>query len=127
MMIYGIGTDIVQIRRIGESIERFGDRFAKRVLADEEIEEYWSSHHRARFLAKRFAAKEAVAKALGTGFRYGLAFDEIRVVHDRSGKPGIAYSGCANEQVRAAHISGTLITLADERDYVVAFAIAVQA
>jgi holo-[acyl-carrier protein] synthase len=73
-MIFGIGTDIVQISRIQQSLDRYGELFAQRILAATEVDEFRRSVHPARFLARRFAAKEAVAKAYGTGFTDGLTF-----------------------------------------------------
>ena len=73
-MIFGIGTDIVEVARVEASIQQFGDDFAKRILAEGEIASYLESHIKARFLAKRFAAKEAFSKALGTGLRAPATF-----------------------------------------------------
>ncbi len=86
-MIYGIGTDIVEVSRIEFSLERFGDAFAKRILNEREWQDYSLSKTQARFLAKRFAAKEAFAKALGTGFRPPATFQNIGIAHDDLGKP----------------------------------------
>jgi holo-[acyl-carrier protein] synthase len=122
-MIYGIGTDIVKIDRIHDSLERFGERFAYRLLTDAEGAEYRLSRQPERFLAKRFAAKEAVVKALGVGFREGLAFNQIGVIHDSRGKPELVYRGQALAHTRAAGITQSLLSLADERDYAVAFVI----
>jgi holo-[acyl-carrier protein] synthase len=126
-MIYGIGTDIVKVARIQESLSRFGKRFARRVLTDAEFLEYQASHQPERFVAKRFAAKEAVVKALGLGFRDGLSLDLIGVTHDRYGKPEIVYSGRALEYTREAGITESLISLSDERDYAVAFVVLLRA
>ena len=86
-MIYGIGTDIVEVDRIEASIAQFGDDFAKRILADSELGSYEKSAIKPRFLAKRFAAKEAFSKALGTGLRAPCTFQNIAVSHDELGKP----------------------------------------
>ena len=133
MMIYGIGTDIVEIARIQQSLERFGERFAKRILSVHEFTELMklnesagASQVAARFLARRFAAKEAVAKALGLGIRQGLAFNQIGISHDAIGKPEVVYSGAALTRVRQARVTQSLISLSDERDYAVAFAILTQ-
>ena len=122
-MIYGIGTDIVRIDRIRDNLERFGERFARRLLTAAELADYRVSRQPERFLAKRFAAKEAVVKALGVGFREGLTFNLIGVIHDHYGKPGIIYSGQALAYTRAAGITKSLLSLSDERDYAVAFVI----
>ena len=81
-MIYGIGTDIVEVERIEVSLDQFGDSFAKRILASSEWADYEASKLKARFLAKRFAAKEAFAKAIGTGIRGDVSFQNIAVTHD---------------------------------------------
>ena len=122
-MIYGIGVDIVKIERIRNNIQRFGERFAQRLLTEAELADYRAARQPERFLAKRFAAKEAVVKALGTGFREGLAFNLIGVDHDHRGKPGIVYSGPALDTIRAIGINDSLLSLSDEQDYAVAFVI----
>ncbi len=121
-MIHGVGVDIVQIERMDANVERFGDRFAERILTATEMVEYRSQAEvrRGRFLAKRFAAKEAAAKALGTGFRDGLGLHDIGVGHDAMGRPLLEYSGrarelCADAGIRASHLS-----LSDEIRYAVA-------
>ena len=86
-MIFGIGTDIVEVSRIEDSLSRFGDAFAQRILNEREWLSYSQSQTQARFLAKRFAAKEAFAKALGTGLRAPATFQNIEIVHDDMGKP----------------------------------------
>lgn len=126
-MIYGVGADIVQIDRIDASLARFGDRFAERVLTEAELAEYRLSRQPARFLAKRFAAKEATVKALGAGFRDGLAFNLIGVVHDAYGKPGLSYSGPALRHVQAAGIAQSLLSLSDEQAYALAFVVLLRA
>ncbi|MEW5769390.1 MAG: holo-ACP synthase [Pseudomonadota bacterium] len=122
-MIHGIGTDIVSVRRIDELHARFGGKLAERILAPEEQEEYARAGDRNTFLAKRFAAKEAFAKAAGTGMRSPVHFPAIRVTHDPLGRPGIACAAelaawLAGRGIGAAHLS-----LSDERDYAVAFVI----
>lgn len=86
-MIYGIGTDIVEVSRIEQSLLRYGEAFAQRILNEREWLAYSQSKTQARFLAKRFAAKEAFAKALGTGLRAPATFSNIGVTHDDLGKP----------------------------------------
>ncbi len=120
-MIYGIGTDIVSIERMRNNLERFGDRFAERVLTDEELKEFKAVNNHAHFLAKRFAAKEAVAKAMGTGFINGLSLRHIGIDHDILGKPVLKFSGRAEEFVYREKIISSHISLADEIDYAVAF------
>jgi holo-[acyl-carrier protein] synthase len=93
MAILGLGTDIVEIARIEAVIARSGDRLARRVLSDNEWA-IWEAHQQpVRFLAKRFAVKEAAAKAFGTGIRNGLAFNQFEVFNDELGKPRLRLWG----------------------------------
>ena len=125
--IFGIGTDIVEIERIGHILGRFGKRFARRILTAEEFYEFQASKSPDRLLAKRFAAKEAVVKAMGLGFRKGLTFACIGITHDENGKPAVVYQGSAVALARALGITGTHISLSDERYYAVAFAVLTKA
>jgi len=120
-MIYGIGTDIVRVERMRNSLERYGHRFAERILSDGELKDFADVINHAHFLAKRFAAKEAVAKAMGTGFINGLSLREIVVSHDGLGKPVLKFSGKAEEFILQQGIVSSHISLADEVDYAVAF------
>ncbi len=120
-MIFGIGTDIVRVSRMRRNIERYGDRFAQRILTAAEMEDYLKDSRKAHFLAKRFAAKEAAAKAIGTGFSGGLTYRDIGVSHDGAGKPGLEFSGTAAEFVRSRGINSAHVSLADEDDHAVAF------
>ncbi len=120
-MIFGIGTDIVRVDRMRVNIERYGNKFARRILTAAEFTEFSASPHPAHFLAKRFAAKEAVAKALGTGFRDGLSLRDIGVTHDAYGKPQLVYYGKAEDLRCALRIGEGHLSIADERDYAVAF------
>ncbi len=120
-MIFGIGTDIVRVARMEQDISRYGDKFAERILTDAELNEYRQSNARAHFLARRFAAKEAAAKAMGTGFRDGLHLRDIGVAHDANGKPLLEFTGRAQEFVREKGIAMVHISLADEEDNAVAF------
>ena len=120
-MIYGVGVDMVKVSRIRAGLERFGDRFARRILSDSELQEFQRAGRRADFLAKRFAAKEAVAKALGRGFRDGLTLRQISVVHDALGKPELRYTGRASELLRENRIGQSHLSISDEEDYALAF------
>ncbi|MDA8259718.1 MAG: holo-ACP synthase [Betaproteobacteria bacterium] len=121
-MIYGIGTDIVAVARMTEYFQRHGERGLEKMLAPEEREACRNSNDPARFLAKRFAAKEALGKAFGTGVRSPLLLPEIAVTHDALGKPCFSFApGLAAhfaERGLAAHLS-----ISDEQDYAVAFVI----
>ena len=120
-MIFGIGTDIVKVARIQESLDRYGERFVQRILADAEVTDYRSTAHPARFLARRFAAKEAVAKAYGTGFTGGLTFRDIVVSHDAAGKPLLRLEGRAAELRQEMGIGEDFVSISDEKEYAVAF------
>lgn len=120
-MIFGIGTDIVRIQRMADSLERHGDRFAERILSADELKAYHEADNGARYLAKRFAAKEATSKAMGTGFRDGLSLKEISVANDDKGKPVLSFSGLAEEFMEKNNICESHISLADEQEYAVAF------
>ncbi len=120
-MIFGIGTDIVQVSRIRSSLERFGERFAARILTEAELAQYRRSGQPAHFLAKRFAAKEAAAKAIGLGFRDGLTLHDIAVGHDPYGRPLLEFSASATDLLRRLGAGEAHLSLSDERDYAVAF------
>lgn len=120
-MIFGIGTDIVRVARMQKNIDRYGEKFAERILTAAELVEFRSEHRQAHFLAKRFAAKEAAAKAMGTGFRDGLMLHHIGVTHDAAGKPQLAFTDEAADFVRVNGITGVHVSLADEEDHAVAF------
>jgi len=129
-MIYGIGTDIVQVRRIDALLARYGERFARRVLGPDELAEYQRRASRgahgpayaARYLAKRFAAKEAYSKALGLGLRGPMTLLSLQVLNDARGKPVAlprkALEPYVRERRLRAHVSVT-----DEQDAVVAFVV----
>ncbi|HDK6050369.1 TPA: holo-ACP synthase [Klebsiella variicola subsp. variicola] len=117
MAILGLGTDIVEIARIEAVIARSGDRLARRVLSDHEWS-IWEQHQQpVRFLAKRFAVKEAAAKALGTGIRNGLAFNQFEVYNNELGKPKLRLWGEAKLLAERMGVRAIHVTLADERHY----------
>ena len=122
-MIFGIGTDIVEVNRIQASITQFGDDFAKRILTDSELESYLQSQIKARFLAKRFAAKEAFSKALGTGLRAPATFQNIAVSHDALGKPMMLLSPELQAFLDAKNIKQTHISISDEKTLAAAFVV----
>jgi len=99
-MILGLGNDLIDIRRIEKTIERYGDRFLDRVFTDTERRKSDRRTNRAASYAKRFAAKEACAKALGTGFRKGVYWRDMGVVNLRSGRPTMLLTGGAAEQLK---------------------------
>ncbi|MBC8945895.1 MULTISPECIES: holo-ACP synthase [Xenorhabdus] len=117
MAIVGLGTDIVEISRIEEIVGRSGERLAKRILSGNEWQQYQQHNQPMRFLAKRFAVKEAAAKALGTGIRNGLAFNQFEVVNDVLGKPTLKLHGEAEVLADKLNVKSMHVTLADERRY----------
>lgn len=96
-MIVGIGVDIVEVPRVAATIERFGRRFLERVFTEDEIRYCESKHNRVERFAARFAAKEAGLKAIGTGWRRGVAWKEVEVRREPGGRPTLAFSGKAAE------------------------------
>lgn len=117
MAIIGLGTDIVEISRIENVVARSGDRFARRILSASEWRQYQQHQQPIRFLAKRFAVKEAAAKALGTGIRQGLAFNQFEVSNDPFGKPQLTLLEQAEKLAKAMNVKSMHVTLADERRY----------
>lgn len=122
-MIFGIGTDIVRISRMADNLARYGKRFAARILTEAEMGIFTDSARQAQFLAKRFAAKEAAAKALGTGFRDGLSLRDIGVENDALGKPVLTFSERANQLLGKQGISNSHLSLSDESEYAIAYVI----
>lgn len=120
-MIFGIGTDIVRVARMQDSLQSHGEKFARRILSDNEFTDFTSSKSQAHFLAKRFAAKEATAKAMGIGFSRGLSLTHIGVGHDANGKPVLEFSARAVELCDELGIGQAYISIADEDDHAVAF------
>jgi holo-[acyl-carrier protein] synthase len=120
-MIFGIGTDIVRVSRIQNALDRYGERFARRILAGQELADLKRTPYPARFLARRFAAKEAVVKAYGTGFAQGMTFQDIAIGHDTAGKPLVLLSGVALELRHELGIGEMFISISDEQEYAVAF------
>lgn len=122
-MIHGIGTDLVSVKRIEEALFKFGDRFLHRILSEGEVAEYALSSQPARFLAKRFAAKEAFSKAWGTGIGEAIGWHDVSVGHDARGKPLIAPSRALSEKFATENIVAAHVSLSDEHDYAVAFVV----
>lgn len=123
MSIYGIGTDIASIARVQRSLERHGEAFAERVLTGPELDEYRASRRPERLVAKRFAVKEAVSKALGTGIGAELSFHDVWVGHDALGKPVLHFTEAASVRLAARGITKSHLSLSDEGDTVVAFVV----
>lgn len=111
----------MQVARIRRVYARFGDRFARYLLTPAEYTRMQSHAHPERFLAKRFAAKEAAVKALGTGFSQGISFQHIAVSHLDSGQPILTFEGVAKALVTDHEITQHFISLSDEKEYAMAY------
>ena len=122
-MIYGIGTDVVDPARIARSLERHGEQFARRILTDTEWSEYNTSGKPVVFLAGRFAAKEALSKAMGTGLRYPVSLDFITVTHDDLGKPYFEFHPELDQLLSDQGITQHHLSISDERNLACAFVI----
>lgn len=126
-MIFGIGTDIAAVRRFANMHARYGKAAARRILTADEHACYAAHPDPARFLAKRFAAKEAFAKAVGTGIRHPVSLRAIAVSHNETGRPVYACAPELSAWLAANGIGHVHLSLSDEADYVVAFAVAERA
>lgn len=122
-MIFGIGTDIVRVARMQQDLDRFGERFAERILTENEMQEFRRNAGKANFLARRFAAKEAAVKALGTGFSGGITFQDIEIRSDALGKPLISFHNQARLRFEALGGRTAHITLSHSRENAVAMVI----
>ena len=114
-MIYGVGTDVVEIARIEQALARFGERFARRILCDPELARFQGHRLPASYLAKRFAAKEAFTKALGTGIHAPANWHGVWVRNLPSGKPVLEYSDALKQLLSTRRISAGHVSLTDER------------
>lgn len=123
-MIVGIGTDIVEIERISAVLQRHGDRFTSYILTDREAEEADRRGDRISFVAGRWAAKEAVAKALGCGLGAGCAWRDIEIVGNPSGAPHATLSGAGAKTMHSLGIRKIFISISHERGHAIAMAVA---
>ena len=122
MMIQGVGTDIVAIARLRRMWERHGEKALEKLLAPDEMDDFSRAVDKGRFLAKRFAAKEAFAKALGTGIRPPAVLPAIGISHDDLGKPCLTFHGQLGKLIKKRALKAHL-SISDEADYAVAFVI----
>ncbi len=120
-MIQGIGTDIVDVARMSALHDRHGPRLAHRLLTAEERWDYARASDKARLLAKRFAAKEALAKALGTGLRTPVSLANMGVTHDALGRPSFTFSPDLQAWLKTRRIARVHLSLSDEQHFAVAF------
>ena len=130
-MIYGVGTDICKIPRIEAALARHGDRFAKKILGPQEMAKYLARKAKnpargIRFVATRFAAKEAFSKAIGLGIRMPMTWPAAQMLNEPSGKPTIVCSGVLDEFMKKNKLSAQ-VSVSDEEEYAVAFVIVEQA
>jgi holo-[acyl-carrier protein] synthase len=126
MDIVGIGTDIVECLRIGRMIEEHGELFLTRVFTEREIRYCQGRKHSTEHFAGRWAAKEAVLKCLGTGWRRGMAWTDVEVRNDANGQPRILMCGAAKDQAQQLRIADVLLSISHCRAYATAYAIAVR-
>lgn len=122
-MIFGVGTDIVELSRVQAVYERFGERFVERLLMDEEAELFRRSKHPVRFLAMRFAAKEATVKAMGTGFAHGVWIRDVGITANDWGRPLVIWSERGQRVCDRLGIGKGHVSLTDDAGLVIAFAV----
>jgi len=126
-MIFGIGVDVLEAARVQRTYERFGKRFVEHLLMPEEQAQLARTRRRERFLAMRFAAKEAIVKAMGTGFAHGMWIRDVGVVQNAWGKPEVVLSVRGERVRRALGVGEAHVTLTDEAGLVVAVAVLMRA
>ena len=126
-MIFGIGVDVLETARIAHTLERFGARFIEHLLMPEEQAQLARTARPARFLAMRFAAKEAIVKAMGTGFAHGVWIRDVGVVQNAWGKPEVVFSERGAEVRHSLGVGEAHVTLTDEAGLVVAVAVLMKA
>ncbi|MEM8815341.1 MAG: holo-ACP synthase [Pseudomonadota bacterium] len=122
-MIFGVGTDIVELSRVQATYERFGEHFVRRILMDEEIALFRKSKQPVRFLAMRFAGKEAAVKAMGTGFANGIWLRDVGITNNRWGRPLIIWSERGLRVCERLGIGEGHVSLTDDAGLVMAFAV----
>ncbi len=122
-MIFGVGTDVVEVSRIQATYDRFGEHFVKRILMDEELELFHRSKWPVRFLAMRFAGKEAAVKAMGTGFRHGIWLRDVGITNNDWGRPLIIWSERGRGVCKRLGIGAGHVSLTDDAGLVIAFAV----
>ena len=123
MSIHGVGVDIVSKERIRKIHHKYGIRFAERLFAGHELEEYRQAGDKDSFLAKRFAAKEAISKVLGTGITSSIHLRDLMLTHDERGKPLVVLAGSAREQMHVLGMDAILISISDEKEHAIAFCV----
>jgi len=126
-MIFGIGVDVLEAARINKSLERFGERFTRHLLMPQEMAQLARTRRPERFIAMRFAAKEAIVKAMGTGFAHGVWIRDVGVVQNEWGKPEVVFSERGERVRRQLGVGEGHVTLTDEAGLIVAVAVLMRA
>jgi holo-[acyl-carrier protein] synthase len=126
-MIFGVGTDLVQLARIEATYARFGDHFVDRLLMDEERALFARTKQKTRFLAMRFAGKEATVKAMGTGFAHGVWIRDVGILNDPRGRPLIVWSARGRKVCDELGIGEGHVSLTDDAGLIMAFAVVMNA
>jgi len=122
-MIFGIGVDVLEAARVKKLYDKYGDHFVERLLMPAERAQLSKTKRTERFLAMRFAAKEAIVKAMGTGFAHGIWIRDVGVVQNEWGRPEVVYSARGEKVRRQLGIGGGHVTLTDEAGLIVAVAV----
>jgi holo-[acyl-carrier protein] synthase len=122
-MIFGIGTDLVSVARIEATLQKHGAAFPQRILTASELTDYAAAPHPARFLAKRFAAKEALAKATGQGLNHPVSLRHITVGHDTQGKPAFQFTPELEAHLLTLGVARHHLSLSDEHEHALAFVV----
>lgn len=122
-MIHGIGTDIVELARFERMFVRYGGRMAERMLGARELPAFKAGPHAARFLAKNFAAKEAFAKAVGSGLREPVSLRRISIAHNGLGKPVLQFDEVLSLHLARLGVIGHHLSISDEQNIIVAFVV----
>ncbi|ARC53298.1 hypothetical protein AOQ87_01215 [Candidatus Riesia pediculischaeffi] len=118
MSIVGLGVDLINVDRIRKIFLIYRNKFARKILSDKEMKEYENQKDKAGFLAKRFCAKEAISKALGTGFKMGVHFNQLEILHEKTGKPFINLLGDSRSRFKFLGARNAEISITDDREYV---------
>jgi len=122
-VIIGIGTDLCEIGRVQRLVDRYGERFARKILVDAEMDRFLRHRKPAAYLAKRFAAKEAFSKAMGTGIHYPVNWHNVSVENGRSGRPMLRFSDSLDRLLQARGVTAAHLSLTDEIGMACAFVV----
>lgn len=122
-MIIGVGVDIVEVARIEKSVKRWGARFAKKIFGDEELQVFSDRLDQPSFIARQFAAKEAISKSLGTGMK-GITFTDIEVLRNSAGAPFVSFSANGETVVQSKGVGTVHVSISDENQYAISYAVA---